>query len=104
MQGLRFDLIISNPPYIPTADCRTLQEEVLLEPGMALDGGEDGLDFYRRIARKAPAHLRTDGIVLLEVGFDQAETVAALMRSAGFTRTRIHHDLQGIARMVAAYL
>lgn len=101
---LRFDLIISNPPYIPTEDCRILQTEVMQEPGMALDGGTDGYDFYRRIAREAPAHLTEKGVVLLEVGFDQAEGVAGLMREAGFRQTSIHQDLQGIPRMVVAHL
>jgi len=104
VEGLHFDLIISNPPYIPTEDCRTLQEEVMLEPGMALDGGADGYDFYRRIAREAPAHLTENGVVLLEVGFDQAEGVAAMLREAGFRETCIHQDLQGIPRMVVAHL
>ncbi|MBQ7305335.1 MAG: peptide chain release factor N(5)-glutamine methyltransferase [Clostridia bacterium] len=104
VQGLRFDLIISNPPYIPTEDCRSLQAEVMQEPGMALDGGADGYDFYRRIAQEAPAHLNAHGVVLLEVGFDQAEGVAALLRQAGFQETCIHHDLQGIPRMVVAHL
>jgi len=104
VEELHFDLIISNPPYIPTEDCRTLQEEVMLEPGMALDGGADGYDFYRRIAREAPAHLTENGVVLLEVGFDQAEGVAAMLREAGFRETCIHQDLQGIPRMVVAHL
>lgn len=104
VEGMRFDLIISNPPYIPTADCRTLQAEVLQEPDMALDGGMDGYDFYRRIASESPAHLAKGGAVLLEVGYDQAEHVAALMRAAGFRKTSIHQDLQGISRMVVAHL
>lgn len=102
--GLRFHLIVSNPPYIPAEECRSLQPEVLREPLMALDGGPDGLDFYRRIAREAAAHLHPGGVVLLEVGHDQAHATAALMEAAGFRRTCIHNDLQGIARMVAAYL
>lgn len=104
VEGLVFDLIISNPPYIPTEDCRSLQTEVMQEPGMALDGGEDGYDFYRRIACKARRHLTPKGAVMLEVGFDQAETVAALLREAGFARTNVHKDLQGISRMVIAHL
>ena len=104
VEGLRFDLIISNPPYIPTEDCRVLQAEVMQEPDMALDGGADGYDFYRRIAQAAPAHLTGSGVVLLEVGYDQAEGVADLMRSAGFREISIHNDLQGIPRMVVAHL
>ena len=71
---------------------------------MALDGGHDGYDFYRRIASEAPAYLTESGVVLLEVGFDQAATVAALMREAGFRNASIHKDLQGISRMVEAHL
>ncbi len=104
VDSLRFDLIISNPPYIPTQDCRTLQTEVMQEPAMALDGGSDGYDFYRRIASEAPAHLTESGVVLLEVGFDQAVAVATLMREAGFRSVSIHKDLQGISRMVEAHL
>lgn len=101
--GLQFDLIISNPPYIPTAECRGLQPEVMQEPGMALDGGMDGYDFYRCIAKNAPAHLLSGGVVLLEVGWNQASTVAALMEARGF-RVDVHKDLQGIDRMVEAHL
>ena len=61
IEGEKFHLIVSNPPYIPTAECGTLQAEVLREPRMALDGGADGLDFYRRIAREAPAYLEKGG-------------------------------------------
>ena len=104
VEGLRFHLIVSNPPYIPTAECAALQQEVLREPTMALDGGGDGLDFYRRIAREAPLHLTAGGMVFLEVGWDQAEAVCALMREAGFREARAHADLQGILRMVEARL
>ena len=104
VEGLRFDLIVSNPPYIPAGECPALQPEVLREPVMALDGGADGLDFYRRIAREAPLHLTVGGMVFLEVGWDQAEAVCALMREAGFRETTAHKDLQGILRMVEARL
>jgi len=103
-EGLRFDVIVSNPPYIPAQDCLTLQEEVRREPMMALDGGADGLDFYRRIAQGAPALLNPDGVLLLEVGFDQAEAVAALCRASGFASVQAHEDYQHIQRMVEARL
>ena len=104
VEGLRFDLIVSNPPYIPAEECPALQPEVLREPVMALDGGADGLDFYRRIAREAPLHLTAGSMVFLEVGWNQAEAVCALMREAGFRETMAHADLQGILRMVEARL
>ena len=98
------DIIVSNPPYIPTEDCLHLQQEVMQEPAMALDGGQDGYDFYRRIAHEAPAYLNPDGSVWLEVGFDQAPTVMALLKDAGFAYVASHEDYQHIARMVEGCL
>lgn len=100
MLEIAFDVIVSNPPYIPSADCLTLQEEVRREPMMALDGGTDGLDFYRQIARSAPHFLRPGGVLLLEVGFDQAEAVMALL--ADFADVQAHEDYQHIPRMIEA--
>lgn len=97
---IAFDVIVSNSPYIPSADCLTLQEEVRREPLMALDGGADGLDFYRRIASDAPKFLRPGGVLLLEVGFDQAEAVMALL--ADFADVQAHEDYQHIPRMIEA--
>ena len=102
--GLRFDVIVSNPPYIPAADCLELQEEVRREPMMALDGGADGYDFYRRIAEEAPRFLKEGGVLLMEVGFDQAQGVISLCREAGFTSAVAHEDYQHIERMVEARL
>lgn len=95
-----FDAIASNPPYIPAADCLTLQEEVRQEPLMALDGGADGLDFYRRIAAEAPRYLKDGGCLLLEIGWDQGDSVPALLRQAGFADVCAHEDFQGIRRIV----
>ena len=100
----KFNLIVSNPPYIPAADCLELQEEVRREPIMALAGGADGYDFYRRIAADAPWFLEPGGTLLMEVGFDQAERVMALCQEAGLTPVAIHEDYQHIARMVEARL
>ena len=100
--GLAFDVIVSNPPYIPAADCLELQEEVRREPMMALDGGADGYDFYRRIAAEAPRFLKPGGTLLMEVGFDQAQGVMTLCRAAGFTFVTAHEDYQHILRMVEA--
>lgn len=102
--GLRFHVIVSNPPYIPAADCLELQEEVRREPMMALDGGADGYDFYRRIAEDAPHFLHFGGTLLMEVGFDQADTAMALCEAAGLTPAAIHEDYQHIPRIVEARL
>lgn len=99
-----FDVIVSNPPYIPSDDCRALQQEVMQEPAMALDGGADGYDFYRRIAEAAPHWLKPGGTLLLEVGYDQARTVAAMLTAAGLRNVAIHEDYQHIERMVEAHL
>ena len=99
-----FNVIVSNPPYIPAADCLELQEEVRREPMMALDGGADGYDFYRRIAQDAPWFLEPGGTLLMEVGMGQAETVMALCKEAGLTPVAIHEDYQHIPRIVEARL
>lgn len=102
LAGMTFDLILSNPPYIPTADCFELQQEVLKEPRMALDGGADGLDFYRRIAHGAPLHLKPGGLIAVEVGIHQAQDVAELFRQAGLGHVSVRKDLYGIERIVSA--
>ncbi len=102
VDGMSFDLIVSNPPYIPSAECDALQEEVRMEPRMALDGGADGLDFYRRIAGEAGGHLTRGGRVLLEVGLGQAEDVSALLEQGGSAGIRVTDDFAGIPRMVEA--
>ena len=97
----RFDLVISNPPYIPTADIATLMPDVArFEPKRALDGGVDGYDAYRAILRDLPHRLHRGGVAVLELGIDQAETVAALARAAGFAMS-LHLDLAGIQRAIA---
>ncbi len=103
VQGQRFDLIVSNPPYIATAACDTLQPEVRFEPRLALDGGADGLDFYRRLARQAPDRLCQNGYLMVEVGDDQAADVAGIFRDTGMlAHVAIHRDLYGKDRFVTA--
>ena len=98
-----FDCIVSNPPYIESAECDALQPEVMREPRLALDGGGDGLTFYRRIAQSAPLRLNPDGQLLVEVGDGQAAAVAALFaETEKFLDVRIHRDLFGLARFVTA--
>lgn len=98
--GTSFDLIISNPPYIPSADCDTLQEEVLREPRLALDGGKDGLSIYRRIVREAFPRLSPGGFLLMELGIGEDEAVSALLSDYGYESIQIREDLSGIRRMI----
>ena len=100
--GERFSMILANPPYIPSGDLPSLQKEVLWEPSLALNGGADGLDFYRRIAAQAPEYLTENGILILEIGWDQADAVRALCESAGFTRLETVQDLGGRDRVIIA--
>ena len=96
-----FDIITSNPPYIPTAVIATLEPEVREhEPMMALDGTEDGLKFYRQIAKKAGTWLKPGGVIYLEIGYDQGEAVSGLLREAGFDKVRVVKDLPGKDRVV----
>ena len=103
--GMTFAAILSNPPYIPEVDIETLAPEVrLTEPHTALSGGPDGLDFYRRLAKEAPAMLVPGGFMAFEVGIHQAEPVAALAKANPLiARTEILPDYAGIDRVVVAW-
>lgn len=102
--GERFHCIVCNPPYIENAACKALQPEVLQEPMLALTGGEDGLDFYRRIAYEAPLHLYPNGLLCLEIGDQQAKAVCALLAEENrFQNISMHCDLSGSPRVVCAY-
>lgn len=94
------DMIIANPPYIKSAELPTLQREVQQEPKMALDGGEDGLMFYRLINDKWYSKLQPDGVLLLEIGEDQGEAVQKVLTN--FTEVTVIRDLYGHPRMVKA--
>ena len=91
--GEKFDLIVSNPPYIATGIIPTLQLEVRKEPVLALDGGADGLVFYDRICAAAKAHLEPGGWLVVEHGFDQAAPVRERFERAGFTDIELTYDL-----------
>ena len=98
---LQVDMIVSNPPYIESEVIPTLMPEVRAhEPMMALDGFEDGLYFYREITANAPAYLKNKGYLLFEIGYNQGEAVADLMRMTGFVNIRIKKDLAGLDRVV----
>ena len=100
----KFDIIVSNPPYIPTAEIAGLMPEVReYEPHLALDGTEDGLLFYRRIAAECKGYLNPGGRVFLEIGCEQGEAVAALFRRAGFANVQVYQDYAGLDRMVEAF-
>ncbi len=97
-----FDLIVCNPPYIPTNTIRSLMPEVRdHEPGLALDGGEDGMDLLRRIIVDCKAFLNPGGYLLLEIGSDQGDAVTALMKKNGFEEVRLLQDLAGLDRVVS---
>lgn len=98
-----FDLIVSNPPYVPEADRALLSVEVRdFEPGEALFAGTDGLSVYRRLIPAAYAALTAEGYLALEIGFGQSEAVSAFLQSAGFSSIDFTPDLQGIPRVVVA--
>ena len=103
---MHFDLVVSNPPYIPEAEYRALEANVRdYEPRLALHGGEDGLDVYRRLIPAAAARLRPGGVLAVEVGAGQAAAVRALCAAAGaFAAVRARADLAGIPRVVCARL
>ena len=104
-EGLRFDLVASNPPYVAESDLEGLQKEVRdHEPRVALTPGGDGLSVIRRLVAEAQQFLKPGGHLLMEIGFDQHEQVAALIDPAVWTLLDIHRDLQGIPRTVALRL
>ncbi len=101
----RFDILVSNPPYIPTEVIKGLQPEVRdHEPAMALDGTEDGLAFYRRIAAEAKSWLNPGASIYLEIGHDQGDAVSRLLEEAGFAHIKVVKDLPGLDRVVRADL
>lgn len=100
-QREKFDVIVSNPPYIRTSAIETLMPEVRdHEPFMALNGREDGLFFYRQITAQAGAYLFGGGMLFLEIGFDQGEEVSRLMEESGYTQVEVFQDYAGHDRVV----
>lgn len=96
-----YDMIVSNPPYIPTKVIESLEDEVRLhDPFSALDGKEDGLYFYRILAKEASHYLKMGGWLYMEIGHDQGKAVQGLLEEAGFEQIRIEKDLAGLDRVV----
>jgi len=98
----RFDLVVSNPPYIASADIAGLAPEVRRDPRRALDGGADGLDAYRSIAGQAANLLKPGGTLVVELGIGQEAAVASLFRAVGLTPAKAQPDLGGIPRALSA--
>jgi len=99
----QLDMIVSNPPYIPTFELGSLQKEVQFEPRTALDGGEDGLNYYRAIIERSPNYLKPGGLLLFEVGIGQAEEVERLLMEKGsFVDAVISKDYRDVERIVKA--
>lgn len=100
-----YDIIVSNPPYIRTEVIDTLMPEVREhEPVMALDGGEDGLMFYRIIGSEAKSYLRQGGILAVETGYDQGKLVMDIFKESGYKNVCVQKDLSGNNRVVAAVM
>ena len=98
----RFDLLISNPPYISDEDMAVLEPDVLQEPRLALAGGADGLDFYRRIIADAGQHLTPDGVLAFEFGMGQAEPIRQLLLDKGYAAVAVTRDYAGLERDIFA--
>jgi len=97
----RFDMIVSNPPYIKSQDIESLEKEVrLYDPRIALDGGADGLSFYKKVIPKAKSYLKQEGFLLLEIGADEAQDVKELLDIAGYHNIYVKKDLAGLDRVV----
>lgn len=97
----KLDMIISNPPYIPTKDIKMLMKEVREhEPSIALDGGQDGLDFYKLIIKDGKEYLKSGAILIFEIGYNQGKIVSQVLKSSGFKEVEIKKDLAGLDRVV----
>ena len=100
----KFDVIVSNPPYIESEVIPTLMEQVKdYEPMLALDGGKDGLDFYRNIINQAKNYINPNGCIVFEIGYNQGGQVKSLLENAGFVNINVKQDLAGLDRLVIGF-
>ncbi len=99
----KFDIIVSNPPYINAEDMKTLSKEVLNEPHLALYGGKDGLDFYKKISKTSLEYLKDDGILVFEIGYNQANDVSDILKNFGYSKVEIIKDYSNNDRVLVAY-
>ena len=97
-----FDFIVSNPPYISSSDCDSLQPEVMQEPRLALDGGADGCDLYRRIASESKTVLVPGGKLMMELGIGESAYLSSLLSGLGYSDVRVRKDYSGIDRIILA--
>lgn len=103
-EGKKYDVIVSNPPYIRASEIENLMDDVkLYEPHIALDGGEDGLVFYRKIVEESKLTLKENGILAFEIGHDQGIDVRIIMEEAGFSNVKLVKDLSGLDRVLLGY-
>ena len=96
----KYDIIVSNPPYLKTKDLMDLQVEVTHEPSGALDGGEDGLYYYRQITKESINYINPNGFLAFEIGYDQGDAVKEILEENNFEKIEIKKDLQGLDRVI----
>ena len=105
LEGRKFDLIVSNPPYIPSEVLNTLEREISFEPVSALEGGSDGLDFYRRIISRAASYLNKGGFLIMEIGFGQSGLIENIVKKAGnFEIIEVVRDYNNIERVMVLWI
>ncbi len=102
LSGTIYDIIVSNPPYIAAGELKCLQPEIKHEPVIALDGGKDGLDYYRRLAKEAPSRLKEGGLLMVEIGCGQKEAITGIFGESGLEVLEVIADYNDIDRVIVA--